>query len=67
MVYRTLSTGLEGTPMAAYATTPASVRWDLVAYVLSLESQEKSGRNTAMQQGQARHAVVDGCGCQAHR
>lgn len=67
MVYRTLQTGLEGTPMPAYAGTSPDQQWDLVAYVLSLEEKEKSGPATAAQQGQARHAVIDGCGCQARR
>jgi mono/diheme cytochrome c family protein len=67
MVYRTLLTGLEGTPMPAHPGTPPDELWDLTAYVLSLADKETPGRTAAAQQGQARHAVVQGCGCQARR
>ncbi len=36
-LYRTLTTGLDGTPMASFAeTTSAEERWDLVAWIRSL-------------------------------
>ena len=34
-LYRTVATGMEGTPMAPWLGLPAEQRWDIVAYVLS--------------------------------
>jgi len=41
-LYRTLSTGLNGTPMPSYAAAfSANERWALVSYVLSIATREK--------------------------
>ena len=41
VVYRTISTGLSGTPMPSYAAILSSAeRWDLAHYVVSLGTQE---------------------------
>jgi cytochrome c oxidase cbb3-type subunit I/II len=41
-VYRTISTGLNGTPMPSYADALApKERWALVAYILSIATREK--------------------------
>ena len=78
-IYRTLVTGLDGTPMPSYAgaLTEEEV-WDIVAFVRSLVGDTSSPRISARdvaearafveaQQRQASHAVVGGCGCQARR
>ena len=41
-LYRTLSTGLNGTPMPSYAAAfPANERWALVLYILSIATHER--------------------------
>ena len=39
-LFRTLSTGLDGTPMRAYVDLPANDRWALVHYIRSIFSKE---------------------------
>ena len=44
-LYRTISTGLDGTPMPSFAENLSSVqRWDLVAYLLELRRSKESPR-----------------------
>jgi mono/diheme cytochrome c family protein len=78
-IYRTLVTGLDGTPMPSYAGALAEEEvWDIVAFVRLLVGDHSSPRIStrdvaearafvAAQQRQASHAVVDGCGCRARR
>ena len=43
-LYRTLSTGLNGTPMPSYAAAfSPNDRWALVSYILSIATKEKPG------------------------
>lgn len=45
-IYRTISTGLNGTPMPAYVDSiSAEDRWDLVNYILALGPAEQSARD----------------------
>jgi mono/diheme cytochrome c family protein len=45
-IFRTVTTGLNGTPMKAYATeTTSAERWDLVHYVRSLGPADKETRD----------------------
>jgi len=76
-IYRTLVTGLDGTPMPSYADSLTEEQlWDVVAYVDSLAGDRSSPRVTARdlvearafvrsQRQQASHALVGGCGCAA--
>lgn len=60
-IYRTLSTGLSGTPMQSYADTlSAEERWALAYYVLSLSAYRDPLDGTALElSAQARAALAD--------
>jgi len=71
------ATGLDGTPMPSFEGVPASDLWDAVAFIrqvgegragqVSERDREEARELMAAQAKQGRHAVVDGCGCQARR
>ncbi len=77
-VFRSLITGLDGSPMPGYrdAASDADV-WDLVAFIESLQTTASrdipaavlaSARASVVaQQRQGAHTVIGGCGCQARR
>ncbi len=73
-VYRTIVTGLDGTPMPGYLESASSEEiWDLIAFVRSLPSEgfnkvspleiARARELVNIQQGRGQHAVVSGCGC----
>ena len=59
-LYRTLTTGLDGTPMASFAeTTSVEERWELVAWIRSLATMARDPQDNLIGQDPSRHPATD--------
>ncbi len=62
-IYRTISTGLNGTPMPAYSDSIAPEdRWDLVNYIISLAPPQKAARDETIYATKVDELPADGAG-----